>query len=191
MTQPAFTSRVTTRAKQPLTAAEARDTLRLTQTDLDGEIAQVLEQATSFVESRLNRTLTEATRETVFQGTPDGRQLAIPYGPISTLTSIEEYDASDDAYEQLTEGAAEDYVVVQKDPYGIVDFETSIAGAHRLRVTYDAGNTQANVPPALKNAVRDALSWLWEHGDQPGPEDLNLAQKYARWRVAYMPVGGP
>ncbi|MEM8987910.1 MAG: phage head-tail connector protein [Pseudomonadota bacterium] len=139
-------------AEEPLTLSDAKAHLRVDASDEDAYIADAVVAARRAVEARTGLTLITQTLTWTFDEFPEGAVLALPAGPVQSVTAVRSYDA---------DGVA--------SVYGASNY-TLDGGAQTPRVVRKAG---AVWPTPGRNALGGAVEFVAGFGAAAVvPEDL-------------------
>lgn len=195
---------VTPPAGYPVTLAEAKSHLRVTDTSHDERITAYIAAATKQVENMAEMLLAEQTVRLEIDGFPDGA-IEIPIAPVQSITSVK-YDDADNAETTLV--ANTDYFVALGGRYPkispVSEWPTAYDGKPAsvrvvMVVGYDPGSSSPtlygdNVPADLKHAILIKVKELFDVGGEtiistntvsPSANTMEiLTQPYRRWWVA-------
>lgn len=136
-----------------VTLADMKDYLRLTTGTYDDLLNLLLGKATSFVESLMNRIITETTYTELYDGNNENELILdkSPIGAVNVLSldidkELKKYDNAIVANEILIH-----------DDIGTIELynESFIVGQKNIYIDYDAGYAAADIPPDLKLIVMD------------------------------------
>jgi uncharacterized phiE125 gp8 family phage protein len=155
--------RTTDAAAEPLTLAEAKAWLRVTDTAEDTLITALIVGARQMAEQRCNRAFITQTWELVLDEFPDGTTIELPVAPLIAITSVA-YTDTDGNGQTLVENTdfAKDVV---REP-GRIELMPSKSwpstedGINKVTITWTAGygTASTNMPEDLITAVRYMLS---------------------------------
>ncbi|GGF53125.1 hypothetical protein GCM10007301_10750 [Azorhizobium oxalatiphilum] len=166
-----MTQRIAAPAAEPLTLAEARDFLRLDQTDGDALVAALIAAARQMVESATGRALMAQDWRVTRDAWPPGGIFPLPVAPVSAIIDAR-VRAADGSEILVPEGALR--LIADRAP-ALIEVDGPAVprpGVARGGITIDIragyGGTAADVPPDLVQAVRLVLAHLHEHRDAPG-----------------------
>lgn len=159
---------ITPPAIEPITLADARLHLRVTHTDEDALIANLIGVARTDAENELQRSIITQTREIARDRFPSAIEL--PFGPVSSVASIRFDDV--DGVEQLLDPAT-----YRVDTYRLTGWVVPAAGfswpatrnhVNAVRVRYVAGYGPliADVPLPIRHWILIRLAQLFEHREQ-------------------------
>ena len=160
-------SNATLPVTQVVTTAEAKAYLKIDGTDEDTLVASLIASATAECEAYAGLSFITRTR-TVKLSSFYGRDLILPYGPVTALTSIAYSDEEDDP--QTVDSA--DYTLDSASGLAKVRVTESWPYTNRIlnnvTVTYVAGYTNAAaVPEVIKLAVKKRVAFHYEkRGDE-------------------------
>ncbi len=168
---PIIYSNVTTPpSAEPVTTQEAKNHLKVDYDEDDLLIAILIQAAREWIERRTGRSLITQTRTAKLDYFPRCNKIRLPYGKVSSVTSISYYNES----EQSTTLSASDYwtdftndisrIVVRN--YWPATFDMPNA----VTIVYTAGYGAAgsNIPQPLKQAMLLIIGHLYEHREQVG-----------------------
>lgn len=167
---------VTPPSGEPITLTEAKAHLNLDGTDRDTELAALIAAARDAVESSLGLRLVEQTVDWVLDGFCG--MLVVPLGPVRSVTSIKYFDT---AGVEQTLSASLYQADVRSEPARILPVfgqvwpqtDTRLAPVTvRLAIGYATGagsDYGANVPPAIKHAIKLMLGHLFANREAVAP----------------------
>ena len=161
-------------ATYPITVDEAKIHLRVDGTDEDTYIASLIKVATSLCEAYAGLSFITRTR-TIKVDSFYGKDLILPYGPVTAITSIEYVD-SDDASQTIDSG---DYTLDMSSGMAKVRVTESWPYTNltlnNVVITYVAGRaTAADVPEIVKQAIKATVANLFENrGESEKPGGLS------------------
>jgi uncharacterized phiE125 gp8 family phage protein len=152
-------------AEEPVSLAEAKAFLRVDDTAEDGLVATLVTAARLHVESVTGRAMIFQSWRVVLDAWRVERTIALPVGPVETITGVTAFDEDDEAHELGLEQFS-----VQA---GRLMLPRDIAGAPALRaklgleIDYVAGHGEdaAAVPADLKQACLTLVGYWFEHRD--------------------------
>ena len=152
---------VTPATTYPVTTAEARTWCRIDDTMQDAAVDALIAAATSYVESYTGRALMTQTLKLSLDGFTDS--IALPIGPVASVTSVVYDDADGNAQTLSTDNYTTDLV---NDPAWVVrnsdaSWPTVIDAVNAVRITYVAG--YSTLPPAIKQAVLFLISQWYDN----------------------------
>lgn len=167
---------VTAPAGYPVTLAEAKSHLRITETVHDTRITAYIAAATAQVQSVTEMLLYEQTIRLELDGFPDG-DIDIPVYPIQTVSSVK-YDDADNTETTLVVNT--DYFVRVSGRYPkiapVSDWPTAYDGKPAsVRIVmvagYDSGSSspityREDIPQDLKHAILVKVKELFDHGGE-------------------------
>ena len=131
-----------------LTVDNIKTFLRITTTDDDNLLAQLLAQAYDRVESECQRTFLEADYTEYHNGDGTDTVLLDNY-PVNSITSL--YDDPDRQYGSDTLIDADDYVIYADSGMVVLDGLTFNTGLKNIKITYNAG--YSDLPDELIAAI--------------------------------------
>lgn len=148
-----------------VTLAEVRKYLRADGVSDDTSILLAMAAAADYIATRTGRTLFESIYTESFNGFSG--DLTLQSYPIRSITSITYYDTS----EVLQTLANTEYALVNDTPAYIEEafnktFPDTSSRNRSVTVTYVAGHTALNVPPALRLAMLQLAGWFYEPLEQ-------------------------
>ncbi len=160
---------ITAPTSEPVTLAEAKDQLRITQDTEDDYIERLITVARQAAETQTGRALASATFELTMDRFPvSPQEIILPYPPLQSVTSIK-YKDKDGAETTLD---TEDYIADDDYPAKIVpaynesfpSIEFYPVGA--VKVRYDAGYTGEDeliVPEEIKQGILLLIADYYEY----------------------------
>jgi len=159
-------SLITPPVGEPITTAEAKEHLIVTETDDDSYIAALISAATLKLENDTSRRFLTQTWDYYMDEFPDSDELILPYPPLQSITSIKYLDTN--GVEQTF--AAADYIVDTYSEEGRIALDEGeswpstqpVINAVYTRMVVGYG-LAASVPEALKHALKLYLSLLYEN----------------------------
>lgn len=161
---------VTPPAEEPVTLAEAKARLRVTWDDEDGDIAALLAEVRTLVESTARRHLVSATIEAKYDAFPPrGKAIRLPRVPVVSVVSVSYY-ATDGTLTTL-DGSAY-YTALAGEPARLVPVSgwpsVQCGRPEAVIVRHIVGyGAAADVPREGKGAVLDLLAFRWKkRGDE-------------------------
>lgn len=148
-------------ASEPVTQAEAKLWMRVTQADQDDVVDHLIAYAREAVEDGTDRQLITATWKMYLDAFAD--LIYVPKAPLASVTSIAYVDGDGDT-QTLTEGT--DFLVdTDHDPGRITPFPATVWPGTRVQtqavtITFTAGfgSTAASVPARYKNVMRRIIT---------------------------------
>lgn len=166
-----MTQRIAGPAAEPLTLAEAKEFLRITDASTDVLVAALLSAARRAVESATGRALMEQTWRLVRDAWPASGVFALPVAPVSALGAVQVRGA-DGVWADVPPGPVR--LVAERTPQ-LIEFDRAqvpapgvARGGITMEVTAGYGPTGADVPQDLLQAVRLTLAHFHEHRDVVG-----------------------
>lgn len=156
---------------EPVTLVEARQFLRLDQTDEDALLATLITAARLMIEAASGRCLIEQPWRIVLDRWPASGEIRLPLSPLLRIDAARVYDvlgsAQAVATASLTLDKAADPPVIRLT--GEVPEIGRAHGAIEIDVAAGYGATAAAVPAPLRQAVlRLAARWFEQRGDVAG-----------------------
>ena len=169
-------------AIEPVTLAEARQFLRLDQTDEDALLATLITAARLMIEAASGRCLIEQPWRIVLDRWPSGGEIRLPLSPLLRIDAARVYDvlgaAQAVASASLTLDQAADPPVIRL--MGEVPEIGRAHGAIEIDIAAGYGATAATVPAPLRQAVlRLAARWFEQRGDVAGRDAQALPSAIA------------
>lgn len=177
---PILYSKVTTEpSAEPILIADAKNHLRVDHDDEDLLINILIQSARETVEQRTNRSLITQTRTMKMDYFPLcwGRTyraqwpaIELPYGPVSSVTSVKYYDESD---VEQTYSSSNYWVDISSGIPKIVvknSWPSTYDKPNAVEVVYVAGYgvSGSSVPSPIRNAMLLLIAHLYEHREQVG-----------------------
>lgn len=164
---PGFACNVTSEpAAEPVSTSEAKTHLRVSGSGDDTYIDTLVKSARKHVEAYLGRSLITQTRVLRMDEFPCADAIELPYGPITSVTSVAYLDA--DGTTQTWSSAnyrVDSYSVPPRISlaYGI-SWPTTRGVSHSVTVTYVCGYGAAgsNVPAEIVHAIKLIVGHLYE-----------------------------
>jgi uncharacterized phiE125 gp8 family phage protein len=171
---------------EPVTRDEARLWARITITDENAVIDNLIVTARDWAESLTRRQFVTATWERELDGfPPDGAAIVLPRPPLSSITSIGYTDENGDAQ---TWSSANYQVDTSAEPGCVLPVEgetypsTQAGTLNTVTVTYQAGyGDPADVPQQIKTAILLYVQYLYDRPGDPALKDAAdrlLRRKY-------------
>lgn len=160
---------------EPVTLQEAKDHLRVTTTDEDALISELITSARQQAETFLRRALLTQTWALYLDSFPD--QIELPNSPVQSVTSIKYIDV--DGVEQTLSTLQYD-VHTQNEPALIVPaygktWPSIRSQLNAITVEFVAGwQIQQSVPGPIKSALLLIIGHLYENRENASP--LNMHQ---------------
>lgn len=158
-------------ADEPVTVAEVKTQLRITHTEDDGDLENMIAEARAYCETikLSNRSLMNTTCVDYFDEFDD--EMELRWWPVSSITSIA-YEDSDGAAQTL---ATTVYELSQRHGIGHVKLKYGQSwpttrgddGSRVVTVTYVAGSgaTAASVPLAIRRWIKARVGWMYANRD--------------------------
>lgn len=169
-------------ATSPVTTTEAKTHLRVTTSDHDTRIDQLILAATSLIENKAGASLIAQTWKLTLDGFSSAIEL--PRGPVQSVTSVKYYDTAgtlqtvSSADYTLDDQSAPQRIVLNQD----ASWPTTQDRVNAVEITYVTGF--ATLPDDIKHAVL-LLIGHWFHDaegkDFPPVVDLLIANYRAGW----------
>lgn len=152
-------------AEEPVSLADARAFLRVDGTDEDALIATLVTAARLHVESVTARAMIFQSWRLVLDAWPAERTLALPVGPVESLTAITGFDQDDEPHElELTQFSLQAGRLMPPR-----DIEGMPAVRERLGIEIDFvaghGEDASAVPADLKHAMLVLVGYWFENRD--------------------------
>lgn len=170
-------------AETPVSVAEMKDHLRISNVKSDGFLSALLAATTQHLDGRtgvLRRAVVTQTWRVDFDRFPAGECFELPLPPLQSVTSVQYYDTDD----VLQTFAADQYRVIATDLFGRVELVSGAAWpaavaerSDAIRVTFVAGYGAAvSVPDGIKHAIKLHVSDLFaSRGDAAGESKIVLS----------------
>lgn len=155
-------------AVEPLSTAEAKLHLRVDATDEDTLISSLIVEARQHAENFTSQGLITQTWDLQLDGWPDKNEIKIPLPPLQSITSVKYYGTDGTEYTMT----ASNYIVDTKSEPGRIVLaygkswpSTTLQPAAGVLVRFVAGYgaAAANVPDAIKSALKLHIGLLYEH----------------------------
>ncbi len=168
---PHMTQRISGPAAEPLTLAEAKDFLRLTDPSTDALVGALLSAARRTIESATGRVLMTQSWRLVRDAWPASGLFLLPIAPVASLDAARVRRA-DGTWEEVHAGRLS--LLGDRTPQLIGLDRAHLPqpavdhGGIVLDVTAGYGPAPADVPPDLLQAVRLTLAHFHEHRDVVG-----------------------
>lgn len=174
---PIIYSKVTTEPSvEPIILADAKIHLRVDHSDEDSLITILIQAARETVEKHTGRSLITQSRTIKLDNFPRTSILQLPYGPVSSVTSIQ-YSDEDDATQTMS---ASLYRVDTSSNIARIQVIDSWPGTYdkinAVTIVYVAGYgaSGSSVPRPLVQAMYLILGHLYEHREHVGEEMFEL-----------------
>lgn len=152
---------------EPLTLLEAKLHLRVDHSEEDSLISLIIRTARETAEKHTNRSLITQTRVLKMDSFPRCREIMLPNGAVSSVTSISYIDQNEVAQTLSTD---EYYVDVDSDIARIRVknyWPATFCKPNVVTITYVAGYGSAvSVPSAIKSAMLLLIGHLYENREQ-------------------------
>lgn len=139
---------------EPVTLTQAKAWLRVTHDDEDTLITALITAARQKCEAYCGKGFVSRTVTAIVRN--DLGNVRLPYGPVTTVTNVYDYDGN-----ELT---GSDYNIT-----GVADKRLGYPMLGYVKVVYTAG--YASLPQQFKTAILMQLAWMYTHR---GDEDINL-----------------
>lgn len=180
LSMPTLYSKVTTEPLvEPVTLTEAKLHLKVDHTEDDSLITILIQAARETIEQKTNRSLITQTRTMKMDYFPrnygygykqDWAAITLPFGPVSSITSVKYYD-EDEVQQTLSstlywvDSNSGVPKVVVKDSW-----PSTYTMPNAVEIIYVAGygSASSNVPKALKHAMYLIIGHLYENREQAG-----------------------
>lgn len=142
---------------EPVTLAEAKRQLRITDSNSDTEINELIAEARALVEDHCNRYWAEQTVRWVYSDFPaEDYPFKLHLPDVSSLTSVTYIDENDAEQTLSTSGLTLD------GPRERIRTSTAWPDGHSPAVTMVAGPPTV-LPPAVSRAIKMVITDLYEH----------------------------
>lgn len=173
---------VTPPAATPVTLAEVKEHLRVSNTKSDSFLTALIAATTQHLDGRagtLRRALVTQTWRVDAPDFPACRSLELPLPPLQSVTSVQYYDA--DGVLQTFDAA--NYRVIATDMFGHVELVSGASWpvtqdrSDAVRVTFVAGyGAAAAVPDGIKHALKLHIADLFgSRGDGAGESKIVMS----------------
>jgi uncharacterized phiE125 gp8 family phage protein len=157
--------KVITPPTEPVTLADARLHLRVTDTAEDTLISALITAAREYCEHYLQRAVGSQTLELALDEFPEG-SIELPMGPVTSITSIKYIDTNQ--AEQTLSGSAYTLDDYSHQSWAVPAYETewpeTLEAANVVKVRYVAGS--ATPPSAVLAAMKLIIGHLYENREQ-------------------------
>ena len=162
----------------PVSLADAKAYLRVDFTKDDALITNMISTAIKWGEAYTARQFSNHQWIAYFDSDESGC-IKLQRSPLTTLTSVE--TSSDGAYSAYT-----DFILKQKSGYSDIILNTSVTlddtVAYTFKVTFESG--YADIPPMLKDAVLEHVSFLYENrADVPSAMPNQIKNLYNHYKL--------
>lgn len=144
--------------QEPISLQEAKDFMRILESDDDATIEAMIKSATSYAENFTNRQFETATFELFAENFTQDIQL--PKNPIKDLVSIEYMD-QDGVYQVLD--SANYYLYGEYDIFKVHFVKTVSHKTHKNAIKYNFISGYDNVPEGIKSFILVMVSTLYEN----------------------------
>ena len=161
---------------EPVTISQAKEHLRVTHTDEDALIANLIAAARAWAENETGRALASQTLEYSIDDWPAADAITLPMPPLRSVTSVKWLTT---AGVETTLTLTTNYLVDTGSTPGRVVLpyngswpSSSLYPVRPIRVTYVAGyapadtDYRANIPQAIKQAILLRVSDLYEFREE-------------------------
>lgn len=167
---------------EPVTLAEARQFLRLDQTEEDDLLATLITAARLMIEAAAGRCLVEQPWRIVLDRWPASGEIRLPLSPLMRIQAARVYDVLGSAQQvaeaALTQDKTADPPLIRVT--GEVPEIGRTHGAIEIDIVAGYGATAAAVPTPLRQAVlRLAARWFEERGDVASRDAQSLPRAVA------------
>jgi len=160
---------------EPVTAARVKDWLKITGSDQDDMVDEIIQSAREYVEYILQRQLMQATYELYFDEFPD--EILLPRAPVQSITSVN-YIATDGSdYTEFTNKSTD----LISEPARIqpaynYSWPSTKAVMNAVKVEFVAGYADADsVPERFKNAMKLYITHMFYNRGEEGYRTLPQA----------------
>lgn len=155
---------------EPIILGEAKIHLRVDHNDEDLLITILIQAAREWVEKRTGRSLINQTRTAKLDTFPIGNTIRLPYGKVSSVTSINYIDSNEvsqllDTSNYWTDLTSDISRVVVKNYWPAIFYMPNA-----VTIVYVAGygDSASDVPRPLKQAMLLIIGHLYENREQVG-----------------------
>ena len=150
-------------AEEPITLTKAKEHLRITHTDEDAKILNLIKAARISAEMFTSRKFVTQTWEQILDEFPD--VIELEYAPVQSITHVKYYDTNN-AFQTL---ASTEYALTKREPAWVheeVDktWPSTEDKRDAVEIRYIVGyGTSNDVPEPIKQAMYLAVGWLYEN----------------------------
>jgi len=142
-------------AFDPVSTDEIKHNLRITTTDFDTLIGELIDYVIESVQANIGRQIARATYYAYLDGYPDGDEMEITLGPVATITSIKYYAPGSS---ELTEFSSSKYQLDNTELTARIrfleSFQTDTEKMNAVVIEFTNGYADANsVPKNIKDAL--------------------------------------
>lgn len=153
---------------EPVSTTEIKAQLRIDVADEDTLLGAYVTAAREWVEEQTRRSLITQTWKALYNLPPSADRLALPRGPVQSITSVKSYDTLNAASTVTTT----DYFLIGDElvlDYGILwpDDLRSTGGLEVIFVT-GYGDASTDVPTALRQAIKLLAGHWFENREATG-----------------------
>lgn len=145
-------------ANQPISLQEAKDFMRILESDDDATIEAMIKSATSYAENFTNRQFETATFELFAEHWT--QDITLPKNPIKDLQKIEYMD-NNGVYQILD--SANYYLYGEYDIFKVHFDKTESHKCHKNAIKYTFESGYDNVPEEIKSFILVMVSTLYEN----------------------------
>lgn len=166
---------ITAPASEPITLAEAKAHLRVTDTDEDDLISAYIVSAREVCEQQLGRALVTQTWEKVLDAFP-ANEIVLPWPPLLAITSVKYIDT---AGTEQTLGAATYALDTYSEPGWLLladgeEWPETRDVANAVKIRYTAGyGAAAAVPQSIKAWIKLYVGALYENREASSEKPVN------------------
>lgn len=155
---------LTAPALEPLTLAEAKAYLRVETADEDAPIGALIAGARTHVETQTRRALITQSWRLSFDAWPEDGRIRVLPAPLQQLTAARVYDVDGNAQAIDTQAFVLDLAAsaLAFAPWALMQ-PGRIAAGIELDVTVGYGDAAADVPEALRQAIRLLVAHWYEN----------------------------
>lgn len=156
---------VTPPVSEPVTLAEAKAHLRLESTDDDTYVSALIQAARQHVEEVCWRGVVTQTLELVLESFPEGESVVLPWGNLSTISSVAYVDG--DGAEQTLDPGEYGADAISVPGRLVLGYNKSWPSTREqwnaVAVRYTVGWVVASVPAPIKQALLLLVSQMYEN----------------------------
>jgi uncharacterized phiE125 gp8 family phage protein len=152
-------------ASEPVSTTEAKARLKLTGSDYDTDLSQLITDCRIAAEAECQRAFITQTWTLTLRRFPAGREIPIPRPPLASVTHVKYYDTSD---AQQTLSSSDYYVVTGLEP-GLVALKSSSSWPATMdrpdavEIRFIAGVAAGSLAPQVKAAILLILADRFEN----------------------------
>lgn len=151
---------------EPVTLEDVKDALRISGSDHDSALENLIQQARKYVEFHTGRALVTQTRKLYLDSWDT--EISLPFPPLQSVSSIKYRDTSN--VEQTL--AASNYTVDSYQEPAVItqsyggSYPALYPDKNAITVTYTCGYGAADdVPERMKEAIKLYIQWIFDHDE--------------------------